>query len=148
MIKETVTYEDFDGIETTENLYFNISSAELPNLFKGIGKILGDSDKEYSVEEISNLVSSLGTNPDPQKIVEFLTFLLSYSYGEKSEDGKRFRKTPEIQEDFRSSAAFEALVDQFVFDDNADTSRFANFLIGVMPAKMADSIKASMANGE
>jgi len=58
MIKETVTYTDFNGEEKTEDLYFNLSRAELLryNLsqeggFEGaLRRILGLSDTD-SVSE-------------------------------------------------------------------------------------------------
>lgn len=142
MIKETVNYENFDGTKIQEDLYFNISTRELPEFLDKIVELLSDDKtKVTNPEDIAKLLSNLGETGNMKGILEFVTFMLSFSYGEKSEDGKRFVKNAEIQEAFLDSAAFEALIDKLLFSDSGDFSQFTNFLIGVMPSKISQTMK-------
>lgn len=124
MYKKTVTYVDFDGNERTEELRFNLSSAEVTEMELtcpgGYAKMLKD------------IIDS----QDKAKIYYKFKEIVDKSYGEKSADGKYFRKTPEILLNFQSSAAY----DKFLVDLLGDGGRTAaEFVNGIMPQSSMSS---------
>lgn len=132
MLKRPITYVDFNGDETTENFYFNMSKAELFQL--EASERNGFHDAITRVTKSENL---------KELIEEFKTIVLM-AYGERSDDGKRFKKSPEIRADFESHAAFDVLFMELATDDRAATI----FVNGVMPNdidKWIDKLKANAA---
>lgn len=109
MLKETVKYLDFDGVEQTETLYFNINRMELIAM-----------QVRYGKEDMAKYIERIVEEKDFAKIHDLLNDIILTSYGKKSEDGKRFLKSEEIKEEFRTSLAYEALVESF-FDDEGQT---------------------------
>ena len=109
MLKETVKYLDFDGVEQTETLYFNINRMELIAM-----------QARYGKEDMAKYIERIVEEQDFAKIHDLLNDIILTSYGKKSEDGKRFLKSEEIKEEFRTSLAYEALVESF-FDDEGET---------------------------
>ena len=118
MYKKTVKYEDFDGNQREDTLYFNLSKTEIAEVEMsypgGYAKKLND----------------IGKSGDNKEIFSTFKSIVEKAYGEKSEDGRHFRKSPEIVSDFVNSAAF----DQFMFDLLSDGGRTAaEFVNGIMP---------------
>ena len=97
MLKETMTYVNFDGEEVTEDLYFNLSTVEL---HRANAKYGGNIE-----EEIKRIIA----NDEAEKMVEILEYIILTSYGVKSPDGKRFIKTKEDRENFEYSIAYAEL---------------------------------------
>lgn len=121
MLKKTVTYEDFNGVTVTEDLYFNLTKSELTNL---------QLSKEGGFDTyIQRIVDAKDT---PELAKAFRDIILM-SYGEKSTDGKRFiKKAPEgyrLADEFEDTAAFDALYMELITDDKAA----AAFINGVVP---------------
>ena len=118
MLKKTITYTDYDGNERTEDFYFNLSRAEVTamemstegGIQKSLGKIISDQDGKGTVDVIRNLILT--------------------AYGEKSLDGKRFIKSPELSEAFSHTEAFSDLFMELLTD--ADLA--AAFVNGILPA--------------
>ena len=133
MLKKTVTYRDYDNNERTETLWFNMNSfeltefaAELPDdLFKG----LSGANNMETVSRIANEMGSKG-------VIDFIKNLVLKSYGEKSEDGRRFKKSPELSEEFSQTIAFDTFMSELLSDDNAA----ANFVNSIIPADMAEKL--------
>ena len=63
------------------------------------------------------------------------------AYGIKSEDGKNFRKSPQIVDDFVSSAAYDALMTEIL----GDMDKAAALFIGMLPSDMQKEVKEEMA---
>ena len=99
MIKQTVTYTDYDGEKVTEHLWFNLNKAELMEL-----------DKKYG-GKLSNYLRRWSEKDDRTKLGVFFKDFILRSYGVKSEDGKRFVKSEEAARDFYQSIAFDTLFD-------------------------------------
>ena len=118
MLKKTITYTDYDGNERTEDFYFNLSRAEVTamemstegGIQKSLGKIISDQDGKGTVDVIRNLILT--------------------AYGEKSLDGKRFIKSPELSDAFSHTEAFSDLFMELLTD--ADLA--AAFVNGILPA--------------
>lgn len=94
MITETLTYVDFGGTERTEDFYFNLTEAEVLNL-----SLSKEGGMEAYIKKIVNAKSQL-------ELVKLFQDVLRISYGKKSEDGRRFEKSPEIFADFEATQAY------------------------------------------
>jgi len=97
MVKKTITYTDFDGVERTEDFYFNLSKAEL-------------AEMELSeTGGFSAMIDRIVKAEDNKAIITVFKNLLLASYGEKSPDGKRFVKSPELSTAFSQTNAYSEL---------------------------------------
>lgn len=137
MLKQTITYEDFDGRQQTEDLYFNISKTE----------IVDNLDLEDKFEEVIRLFDGgprEWTRPEVETYLQLVKHVMALSYGVRSEDGKRFRKSPEIWQDFKDSAAYDAYLISLFFEPE----KANDFLSGVLPADLrAEAQKEIERNG-
>lgn len=125
MLKKTITYKTFDDTEVTEDFYFNLTEAEV---LKMEVRAPGNSFAEM----LQNIVKS----NNGQLIMDtFENFILA-AYGEKSEDGKYFLKSPEKTEMFKSTNAYS----QFFMEICLNSGAAADFVNGIMPKDM-DKIK-------
>ena len=117
MIKKTVTYEDFNGQERTEDFYFNLTEAEL-------------SEMELSLNGgLSTYLEKIVQENDNEKIIQYFKKIVLMSYGKKSLDGRNFYKNEEIKEDFKSTAAYSKIFMELATDDTAA----AAFVNGIIP---------------
>ena len=97
MLKKTIKYTDWNGIDREENFYFHISKSELAEFNMRLPGGL-----ENYLEDIRNSM-------DAQKIMDLFKTLIKMAYGEKSSDGKYFRKSEQRTEDFMATPAFDSL---------------------------------------
>lgn len=94
MLKQTVTYQDWDDNEVTDTLYFNISKIELMNnlhlqdRIDKLQKMLEGGERQLTPTEVT-------------EILEIVKILMELAYGVRSEDGKRFIKTQEVWQEFQ-----------------------------------------------
>lgn len=117
MLKKTVTYTDFDDNTRTEDFYFNLTKAELMEL---------ELSKEGGMQkQIEKIIASQSV---PQ-IVEIFKTLVLKAYGEKSDDGRRFMKSPEITQAFKETQAYSDIFMELSTDDKAA----AAFIQGIIP---------------
>lgn len=120
MLKKTVTYVDYNGVERTEDFYFNLSKAEV-------------AEMEMSVEGgYSKMLEEIVKSNDNVRIVELFKRILLQSYGEKSADGKRFVKSKELSEAFSQTEAYSEIFMELALDEKAA----ADFINGIMPANL------------
>nr|DAO45772.1 MAG TPA: hypothetical protein [Caudoviricetes sp.] len=117
MLKETITYTDFDGNPRTEDLYFHLSPAEMTQL-------------QYSVQGgLKNKLEEAMQKQDGKTMMEFFVQIVKMSYGVKSADGRKFEKSEEIYNDFSQTNAYVEFFMKLVTDE-AFTKRFID---SVMP---------------
>ena len=119
MFKVNVTYEDFNGNQYEESLYFNMTRVEF---------------MRWSAEEGSNLdlaekMKNAVEKNDFSKIMQYFEDLIRLSYGEKSDDGKRFIKDPEKTKNFMTSPAY----DELFWRITQDQEQCKAFISGVIP---------------
>lgn len=120
MLKKTVTYVDYNGVERTEDFYFNLSKAEV-------------TEMELSVEGgFSKMLEEIVKSNDNVRIVELFKQMVLKAYGEKSADGKRFVKSKEIAEAFSQTEAYSEIFMELALDEKAA----AAFVNGIMPANL------------
>src|SRR6185503_9334522 len=122
MLKQTLTYEDFDENQVTEDLYFNISrivvvenAEELTRRWKEIEAMLkGDEKRELNNHEVTMLIN-------------IVKYMMELSYGVKSADGRVFDQSPELWNRFTHMAAFDA----FLLGLFEDTNKATSFIAGI-----------------
>lgn len=119
MHKEIITYNDLNGIQRTEDFYFDLSKPE-------IVKMQASAKGGYDVQ-----LRSIAADLNGAKIMEFFENFIAKSYGEKSEDGRRFMKSDEISRSFMETPAYEVLFEKLVTDDKYA----ADFVNAVMRSK-------------
>jgi hypothetical protein len=122
MLKKTITYEDFNGDEVSEDFFFHMSKAELVELELSHKGGLSDALKRIISEEDGKAI-----------IDEFKNIILS-AYGKRSPDGKRFIKNQELRDEFASTEAYSTLFMELVMDTDAAIE----FINGVVPQGIAE----------
>lgn len=121
MLKKTITYEDYNGVERKEDFYFNLNKVELTEM-----QMSADGG-------MSDYLQKIVDAKDATVIMEMFKTLILKAYGEKVDDGKRFKKSKELSEAFSQTPAFEVLYMELAFDADAA----AKFIKGVVPADIA-----------
>ena len=121
MIKETITYVDYNGTERKEDFYFNLTKAEIMEMEM--------STKGGLAETIQRIIAA----QDQPAIIKIFKDLIIKSYGVKSADGKRFIKNDEVVEEFIQTEAFSQMFMKLATDADAA----AKFVNGIVPADMA-----------
>ena len=129
MLVKPITYTDYNGVERTETFYFTLSQAEL------IDMQLGGKDGLYS-----NKLQKMIDNHDAAAIVATIKEFVLKSYGEKTDDGKRFIKSPEISEAFMQTEAYSQLITELLSDD----AKSSEFILGIMPQALREAAVAEM----
>lgn len=127
MIKETITYTDYNGVERKEDFYFNLTKAEIMELEM--------STRGGLAEMIQRIVAA----QDQPAIIKIFKDLIIKAYGVKSPDGKRFIKNPEVVEEFVQTEAFSQMFMKLATDADAA----AKFVNGIVPADMAKQLAAN-----
>ena len=97
MLKKTITYTDYDGLERTEEFRFNLTKAELVDMELTTAGTFSETMKRIIAEK------------DIIRIAKLFKELLLKSYGVKSDDGKRFIKSQEQSEAFSQTEAYSDL---------------------------------------
>lgn len=120
MLKETMTYTDFNGIERTEDFYFNLTKTELTKMELTTAGGLA--------ERIQKIVAA----QDAPAIMEVFEDLILKAYGVKSPDGKRFEKSKELSAQFAQTAAYDQLFMKLATDADA-AAKFVNGIVPEMP---------------
>ena len=124
MLKKTITYTDLNGVERTEDFYFDMSKPE-------IVKMQASTKGGYDAQ-----LRSIAADLNGARIMDFFENFIARSYGEKSEDGRRFMKSDEISKAFMETPAYEVLFEELVTDDKA-AADFVNAVMRVKPEKPA-----------
>ena len=120
MLKKTVTYVDYNGVERTEDFYFNLSKAEV-------------AEMELSVEGgFSKMLEEIVASKDNVRIVSLFKQMVLKAYGEKSADGRRFVKSEEISQGFAQTEAYSEIFMELALNTDAA----AAFVNGIMPANL------------
>lgn len=121
MLKKTIKYTDYNGVERTEDFLFNLSKAELMEMEMGTTGGLA--------EMIQNIVKS----EDAPAIIKVFKDIILKAYGEKSADGKRFIKISDagipLSIGFSQTEAYSQLFMELATDADAA----ANFIKGIVP---------------
>lgn len=121
MLKKTVTYTDYNGVERTEDYYFNLSKAEILEMEMG------------TTGGLAEMIKKIVDAKDAPAIIRVFKELVLKAYGEKSDDGKRFIKSKELSEAFSQTEAYS----QIFMELATDADKGAEFVNGIVPGDMA-----------
>lgn len=128
MLKKTITYTDYNGSERTESFYFNLNKAELMEMEM--------TTEGGLAERIQKIVDA----KDTPAIIAIFKDLILKAYGEKSPDGKLFRKEDEegrpLSRKFKQTEAYSILYMELATDADAA----AAFVNGIVPADMSKQL--------
>lgn len=124
MIKKTITYTDYNDVERTEDFYFNLSKAEITEM------------QLSTVGGLSEMLKQIVATQDVPSLIKFFKELIIKSYGQKSADGRKMIKNPELVEDFVQTEAFSTLYMELATDADA-ASAFVN---GIVPKDLRQQI--------
>lgn len=128
MLKKTVEYEDpFTGQTVSEDLYFNLTKAELVEMEMGV-----DGGLKEHLEKIAK-------SENGQQIMTEMKGIILKAYGRRT-DGGQFIKNERIREEFESSEAYSEFFMEMV--TNADAA--VEFVGGVMPKGMVDEAQQQL----
>ena len=118
MLKKTITYKDYNGVERTEDFMFNLTKAEILEM-----QLTKDGGMDAAIKKIADA-------KDAPEIMKVFKDLILKSYGIVSDDGRRFIKSKEISDSFAQTEAFSMLFMELATDTDA-ASAFVN---GIVPA--------------
>lgn len=130
MLKKTITYTDYDGLERTEEFRFNLTKAELMDM------------ELTTVGTFSKLMQKIIDEKDMVRLAKYFKELILKSYGVKSDDGKRFIKSPELSEAFSQTEAYSELYMELI----GNSEYAVKFIQQVMPKDLDQSEVAPAGN--
>lgn len=123
MIKQHVSYEDYEGNKVEKDLWFHLNRSDLAKLSLNYEKGLIEG------------LTELQKKGDKRAIAEFIDELLVNAYGVRKPDSDVFLKTKEIREDFEYSLAHDEILMMLLGGEDDD---IINFIVGIMPGMSAD----------
>ena len=118
MLKKTITYTDYNGVERTEDFMFNLTKAEILEM-----QLTKDGGMDAAIKKIVDA-------KDAPEIMKVFKDLILKSYGIVSDDGRRFIKSKEISDSFAQTEAFSMLFMELATDTDAASA----FVHGIVPA--------------
>lgn len=124
MLQKTITFTDYNGVERTENHYFNLSKAELMEMELG------------TTGGFAEMLQKLVDAQDVPSLMKIFKEIILKAYGIKSPDGLRFEKNEKISEAFEQTEAYSELFMELITDADAA----AKFIQGIIPADAAKQL--------
>lgn len=126
MYPKVVKYTDYNGVEREETIFFNLSKAEVTELELG------------TAGGLTAILSKLIKSPDTVALSKMYKDLILKSYGEKSADGKYFRKLSDtgvpLSIAFSQSEAYSVVYMDIL---NSRESAF-EFIKGICPVEISE----------
>ena len=130
MLKETLTYKNFDGVEVTETAMFNLTEAEVLEM-----------ETTYPGGYGGFLQTIIDTKDQPTLVKIFKDFLLK-TYGEKSPDGRFFMKEDEDGHPlYRKNFLYSGLYSHIYMKLATDSEYATKFVKAVLPEKLGEATK-------
>lgn len=114
MIKKTVKYTDFEGVEVIEDCYFHVTKQEAVTM---------------AAEGVQEKLTAIAESGDPKLIMTTFEDIILNAYGRKSQDGRGFIKNETIREEFKNSLAFEEIFTELILDAHAASA----FISAIIP---------------
>lgn len=125
MLKKTITFTDYNGIERTEDFYFNLNKAEVMEMEMG------------TTGGFAEMINGIIAAKDVPALISIFKDMILKAYGQKSPDGRRFIKSKELSEEFSQTEAYVSLYMELATDDEAA----ANFVNGIMPHDLVNEVQ-------
>lgn len=128
MIKKTITYKDvFTDAEISEDFYFHLSKADLIEM-----------EVSHPGGSLHDHLRKVIDTKNGRAILDVFKDIILKAYGQRSEDGRSFRKSKEAAEDFLHSEAYSNLLMEICTDAQAATE----FITGIMPSGLDAEVAA------
>ena len=121
MLKKSIKYTDYNGVERSEDFYFNLSKAELMEM------------EMSTAGGLAEMITKIVAAQDQPAIIKLFKELILKAYGEKSADGKRFIKSDELAAAFSQTEAYSELFMEL----STDSDKAAEFVNKIIPADLA-----------
>ena len=129
MLKKTITYNDYNDVERTEDFYFNLSKAEIMEMEMG------------TTGGLAEMINKIVQTQDAPAIIKVFKDLILKAYGERSADGKRFeKKNGALAEAFAETEAYSQLFMELATDADAT----ARFVTGIIPRDMQQEVQKQL----
>ena len=120
MLKKTIEYTDYNGVARKEDFYFNLNKAELMEMELG------------TTGGYAEMIQKIIDTQDVPTLVKIFKELVLKAYGVKTADGRGFKKSEELRDDFVHTEAYSNLFMELATDADA-ASKFVN---GIIPADL------------
>ena len=124
MLKKTISYKDYNGVERKEDFYFNLSRAEVLEM-----------EASY-VRGFAGMVEKIVAAEDNETIFKVFKDMVLKAYGERTLDGKRFRKVDDngrpLWIAFSETEAYSNLIMELA----TNTTSAIEFVNGILPGDM------------
>lgn len=137
MIKKTIEYTNYNGEKVKEDLYFNLSKAEI---------------MEYELSFAGGMSKHLTEIIEAENVTELVALfknLLLLSYGIKSSDGRTFLKKDidgrPLSRGFSQTEAYSELFMELATNSDL-ASEFVNGIMPVMDTPTSNKIEVSATN--
>lgn len=130
MYQKKIAYTDFLGNQREETFYFNLTKAELTNMYNSIS---GGLDK---------ILEEIIAKRDIPRIMEYFELIMDNAYGVIAPDGRRFMKSPELLREFKETQAYSDYYMQLVTDE-AEASAFVS---GILPENLREEVEKDKAS--
>lgn len=132
MLAKKIKYTDYNGDNREETFFFNLTEAEVAEL-------------EMSTSGgLRSMLETIIETKDQPKILDIFKKIILLAYGEKSNDGRTFKKRDSIRgnysDDFAATEAYSVLFMELATNADAATK----FINGVIPT----SIREEVAKGQ
>lgn len=130
MFSYTVEYEDYNGVEKKETLYFNISASELLRL------------QNTTPGGYASYIQRVIDSADNSEIWKAFEDLIRTSYGVKTEDGQHFVKKRDghsLADDFIDTPAYDVFMIALISSEQLA----ADFVNGVIPQEKLQKMMAN-----
>ena len=124
MLKKTIKYTDYNGVERTEDFYFNLNKAEIMEM------------QLTTVGGLDAYLKKIISAQDMPTLMRIFKDLILKSYGVKSDDGRRFIKNEKLREEFEQTEAYSILYMEL----STDAESAAAFVNGIIPADVAKQL--------
>lgn len=124
MLKKTIKYTDYNGVERKEDFYFNLNKAEIMEM------------QLTTVGGLDAYLKKIVSAQDMPTLMRIFKDLVLKSYGVKSDDGRRFIKNDQLREEFEQTEAYSILYMEL----STDAEAAAAFVNGIIPADVAKQL--------
>ena len=128
MLKKTITYKDYNGVERTEDFWFNLNETEITEMELGV-------HGGYTA-----MVNKIIATKDFPTLIKIFKGLVLAAYGEKSADGRMFIKEDRdgyrLSNNFKQTEAYNILYMELATDDKAA----AEFVNRILPSDISKQI--------
>jgi len=125
MLKKAIKYKNLNDEEVEEDFYFNLSSAELLEM-----------ELVHEGGSFGDYMKRIVASKDKGKLITEFKNLILLAYGEKSEDGRHFVKSPDISHMFTMCPAYSVLFMEL----STDEKKALDFVRGILPDDLQGDI--------